>query len=66
MRSFNDIRPADHRENLLGVCAALGDATGVNPIVFRIALVLVMLAGFFTTTVLAYCVAAVAIKIAQR
>ena len=65
MRTFNNV-PADHRDNLLGVCAALGDATGVNPIVFRIALVLAMLAGFFGTTVLAYCAAAVAIKVAQR
>jgi phage shock protein PspC (stress-responsive transcriptional regulator) len=66
MSTLNTVRPADHRENLLGVCAALGDATGVNPIVFRIALVIVMLCGFFTTTVLAYCAAAVAIKVAQR
>jgi phage shock protein C len=58
--------PKQHRDNLFGVCAALGDATGVNPIVFRLGIVAAILAGAIAPTLVAYCLAAVAIKVAQR
>ena len=56
----------DRRDNLFGVCAAIGDATGIDPILFRLAVVVGVLSGAFTVTIAAYCVAAVAIRVAQR
>lgn len=60
------LRPADHRDNFFGVCAAIGDATGIDPLVFRLAIVAGVLGGAFAVTIAAYCLAAVAIRVAQR
>ena len=57
---------SDHRETLFGVCAAIGDATGIPPIVLRLGLVAAILCGAFTLTVVGYCVAGLAIRLAHR
>lgn len=62
----NPINTEAHRENLLGVCAAVGDATGINPIVFRLGFVVAVLCGYFTLAILSYVIAGVAIKVAER
>jgi phage shock protein C len=48
------------RENgkLLGVCAGIGNATGIDPTIIRIGFVLVTLMGGFPWTLIAYGVAA--------
>lgn len=65
MNQMNPTQTA-HRDNLLGVCAAVGDATGINPIVFRLGFVAAILFGAFVPAVVGYCIAGVAIKVAQR
>ena len=55
----------DHRETLFGVCAAVGDATGIAPIVFRLGLVAAILCGAFTVTMVGYCAAALAIRLTR-
>lgn len=61
----NDLR-SDQRETLFGVCAAVGDATGVPPIVFRLGVVAAILSGAFMATIVGYCAAAIAIRFADR
>ena len=55
-----------HRDNLFGVCAAVGDATGLPPLLFRLGIVVAVLCGAFAVTTAAYCLAALAIWVAQR
>lgn len=66
MRQTEAFHAPDHRENLFGVCAAIGDATGISPLIFRLGIVAAVLSGAFAVTIAAYCVAAVAIRVAQR
>ena len=54
------------KETLFGVCAAVGDATGIAPILFRLGLVAAILCGAFTVTIVGYCIAALAIRFADR
>lgn len=54
------------RDNLLGVCASLGEITGIDPIVFRIGFVLAILGLTFEITIGAYLIAAVAFYVARR
>ena len=66
MNHINTLKPADHQENLFGVCAAIGDVTGINPIVFRLGFVVAILAGAFAPAVGIYCLAGIAVRVAQR
>jgi len=66
MSTNPNFRLKDHRENLLGVCAAAGEVTGINPIVFRLGFVLAVLCGFFGLAIGGYVVAGIAIKVAER
>jgi phage shock protein PspC (stress-responsive transcriptional regulator) len=60
-------RRADHhRDNLLGVCAALGEITRIDPLIFRIGFVFAMLGLSFELTIGAYLIAALAFFAARR
>ena len=56
----------DHRENLFGACAAIGETIGVNPLWIRLGFLVAVMAVSLKLTVVAYCVAAVAFKLAKR
>ena len=53
-------------DNLLGVCAAIGDCTGIDPLWVRLAFVAATLAISLEMTVIAYCIAALAVQMARR
>lgn len=57
---------AHHRDNLLGVCAALGEITRLDPLIFRIAFVFAMLGLSFEMVIGAYAIAALAFFVARR
>ncbi|MDO6413985.1 PspC domain-containing protein [Sphingomonas sp. BIUV-7] len=61
-----DPRIAHHRDNLLGVCAALGEITRLDPLLFRIAFVFAMLGLSFEMTIGVYLIAALAFFVARR
>jgi phage shock protein PspC (stress-responsive transcriptional regulator) len=52
------------RDNLLGICHAVGEAFGVNPLYLRLAIVMGMLLAF-ETTLIVYGAAGVAVLIAR-
>lgn len=52
--------PARQRDNLLGVCHALGQAFGFDPLYLRLAFLLGLLADFRTAAIV-YAVAALAV-----
>jgi len=56
--------PAPKLDNLLGVCHALGEAFGFNPLYLRIAIVFGILVNFEVTAI-AYAVAGVAVLTAN-
>jgi len=58
--------PAHTKDDLLGVCSALGDVTGLSPLLFRLGFVLALLAASFEATLIVYCVAGLAVQIARR
>jgi len=55
-----------HRDNLLGVCASLGEITRIDPLLFRIGFLLAMLGLSFEMTIGAYLIAAAAFFVARR
>jgi phage shock protein PspC (stress-responsive transcriptional regulator) len=59
-------RTDHHRDNLLGVCASLGEITRIDPLIFRIAFVFAMLGLSFELTIGAYLIAALAFFVARR
>lgn len=54
------------KDDLLGVCSALGEVTGLSPLLYRIGFVLAVLAVSFEWTLIVYCVAGLAVQIARR
>ncbi|NIJ07501.1 phage shock protein PspC (stress-responsive transcriptional regulator) [Sphingomonas vulcanisoli] len=58
--------PATPRENLFGVCAEIGETIGVNPLWIRLGFLVSIMAVSLKLTLVAYCVAAVAFKLAKR
>jgi phage shock protein C len=63
MQTTNDA-PAQKLDNLFGVCHALGEAFGFNPLYLRIAIVFGILINFEVTAI-AYAVAGVAVLTAN-
>lgn len=59
----NNTAPA-HTDNLLGICNALGETFGVNPLIFRLALIVGLLFSA-KLTVIAYFTAGIAVLIAH-
>lgn len=55
-----------HHDNLLGVCATLGEISRIDPLVFRIAFVFAMLGLSFEMTIGVYLIAALAFFVARR
>jgi phage shock protein C len=53
-----------HADNLLGICHALGETFGVNPLVFRLALITGLLFSA-KLTLIAYFTAGVAVLVAH-
>lgn len=58
--------PSTAKDDLLGVCSALSEVTGIAPLLFRVAFVLAVLAVSFEWTLIVYCVAGLAVQIARR
>jgi len=56
--------PAPERDNLFGICHAIGEAFGVNPLYLRVAVVIGMLLAFETTLII-YAGAGVAVLSAR-
>jgi phage shock protein PspC (stress-responsive transcriptional regulator) len=53
-----------HADNLLGICHAMGDAFGVNPLIFRLTLIVGLLLSP-PLTIAAYVTAGLAVVIAH-
>ena len=62
----SDIPARDHRDNLFGVCSEIGATVGVNPLWVHLGFLVAVMAVSLKLTILAYCVAAVAFKLAKR
>lgn len=56
--------PAAHRDNLFGICHALGETFGFNPLVLRIVLLAAVMANA-EATLIAYFSAGIAVLIAK-
>ncbi|WP_174273362.1 PspC domain-containing protein [Sphingomonas bacterium] len=65
-RMTSTAQAPDSRDNLFGVCAEIGATIGINPLWIRIGFLLAVLALSFKLTIVAYCVAAIAFKLAKR
>ena len=66
MDRITNIPARDRRETLFGACAAIGETIGVNPLWIRLGFLVAVMAVSLKLTVVAYCVAAVAFKLAER
>lgn len=62
---FDHDAPAVQADNLLGVCAAIAEVTGVPAILIRVAFVLAMLGLSFEGTIAAYLVLGAAVFVGR-
>jgi phage shock protein PspC (stress-responsive transcriptional regulator) len=66
MATLPNRTPQHPRDNLLGVCAALGEISRIDPLLFRVAFLLAMLGLSFEMTIGTYLIAALAFFVARR